>query len=200
MSERLQLPLMGFSVLIAVAIIATAAMFAPRPFEAFAFYIFASVIVVSCLGCVLSQNIVRTAAWLLGALAATAGLFLLLSANFLAVVQLIAYAGGILVLIVFGIMLTVKNPASRERPAAREVLLAVLTLGTLLAGLLALVIPAFSRSGLPAPNPTANATPADVASLGEALLSGYWLPLQMLAFLLLAVMIGAAYLARPEKK
>src|SRR6185295_4736556 len=75
-----------------------------------AFYIFAGLALGSALGVVISTNIVRTAMFLLGTLASAAGLYFLLDANLLAAIQLIVYAGGTLVLIIFGIMLTSKSP------------------------------------------------------------------------------------------
>ena len=78
--------------------------------EALAFYLFAGLSLLSAIGIVVSKNIVRTALCLLGTLGGVAALYFLLHANLLAVIQLIVYAGGTLVLIIFGVMLTSKSP------------------------------------------------------------------------------------------
>ena len=71
-----------------------------------AFYLLAAFTVASALGVALAQNIVYSAFALMGALLGTAGVFVLLGADFLGVVQLLVYVGGILVLSLFAIMLT----------------------------------------------------------------------------------------------
>ena len=72
---------------------------------------------------VISRNIVRTAVCLLFTLVGVAGLYFLLSAEFLAAVQLVVYAGGTLILIVFGVMLTSKSPFSRFEPKLVEIVI-----------------------------------------------------------------------------
>src|SRR2546423_1182941 len=88
------------------------------------FYIFALMAGVSAVGMVLSRNIVRMAVCLLFALVGVAGLYFLLDAEFLAAVQLVIYAGGTLILIIFGVMLTSKSPFSRFEPKLGEVIVA----------------------------------------------------------------------------
>src|SRR3954467_136695 len=82
------------------------------------FYIFALMSGAAAIGVVLSRNIVRTAVCLLFTLVGVAGLYFLLNAEFLAAVQLVVYAGGTLILIIFGVMLTSKSPFSRFEPAS----------------------------------------------------------------------------------
>src|SRR5438477_12859575 len=88
------------------------------------FYIFALMAGVSALAVVITRNIVRMAVALLFTLAGVAGLYFLLNAEFLAAVQLVVYAGGTLILIVFGVMLTSKGPFSRFEPKLGEVVIA----------------------------------------------------------------------------
>ena len=88
------------------------------------FYLFAAMAVVSAIGVVVSRNIVRTAVCLLFTLLGVAGLYFLLHAEFLAAVQLVVYAGGTLILIIFGVMLTSKSPFSRFGPSRIEVVVA----------------------------------------------------------------------------
>src|SRR5215216_3129089 len=89
------------------------------------FYLFAAMAGGAALAVVISRNIVRTAVALLFTLTGVAGLYFLLSAEFLAAVQLVVYAGGTLILIIFGVMLTSKSPFSRFEPKPVEVVIAV---------------------------------------------------------------------------
>src|SRR5579885_3515564 len=74
------------------------------------FWILAALTAASALGVVVTQNIVRAAAWLLFTLAGVSGLFFLLGADFVGATQLLVYVGGTLVLVVFGVMLTAQGP------------------------------------------------------------------------------------------
>jgi len=164
------------------------------------FYLFGGIAGLSAVLLVLSRNIVRMAVCLLFTLAGVAGLYFLLSAEFLAAVQLVVYAGGTLILIIFGVMLTSKSPFSRFEPSAVEVVLAI-TLGGIL--LVALVLAVTSQRF-----PTAAEVAALPASergypvdrLGQALLGDYLLPFEIASVLLLVVMIGAAYLAKARRR
>lgn len=159
------------------------------------FYLFAGLTAASSLGVVASRNIVRTAVWLLFALIGVAGLFFLLEAEFLAAVQLIIYAGGTLILIVFGVMLTSKSPFSRFEPRAGEVAIAV-TVATLLFAALVLAIRAANFQ----PEWLDTRQKYPVGALGQALLGDYLVPFELASVVLLVVMIGAAYLARARRR
>src|SRR5205814_8220199 len=102
------------------------------PTGAVLFYIFALMAGVSAIGVAVSRNIVRTAECLLFTLVGVAGLYFLLNAEFLAAVQLVVYAGGTLILIVFGVMLTSKSPFSRFEPKLAEIIIAI-SAGSILA-------------------------------------------------------------------
>src|SRR5712691_7849079 len=91
---------------------------------------------VCAVGVVVTQNIVRAAAWLLFTLAGTAGIFFLLGANFVGATQLLVYVGGTLVLVVFGVMLTAQGPFISMKIGAAEWAIAGLV-GLLLFGVLA---------------------------------------------------------------
>ncbi|MFQ5424255.1 MAG: NADH-quinone oxidoreductase subunit J [Phycisphaerae bacterium] len=161
--------------------------------EAFSFYIMAGLAVGGAIGVVVSTNIVRTAVFLLGALGAVAGLYFLLGANFLAVVQLIVYAGGTLILIIFGVMLTSKSPWIRFNPTRGQVVVAGIVSTLTFVGLGVLLLGGRWSDGA-----ELTASPK-VAAIGHALLTDYLVPFEVASVLLLVVMIGAAYLARPEK-
>jgi NADH-quinone oxidoreductase subunit J len=166
------------------------------------FYVMAAMVVVSAWAIVLSQNIVRMAVYLLLTLAAAAGFYFMLGAEFLAAIQLIVYAGGTLILIIFGVMLTSKNPFMQLKAAMWERFVGIL-IALALAGLLLLAM--VNTQGPPevqsvARGETALATHNRVAAIGRALLSEYVVPFEVAAVLLLVVMIGAAFMARRRAK
>ena len=100
------------------------------------FYILAAITGVCALAVVVTQNIVRAAAWLLFTLAGVSGVFFLLGADFVGATQLLVYVGGTLVLVVFGVMLTAQGPFINMRIGAAEWAIA-LAVGLLLYGVLA---------------------------------------------------------------
>jgi NADH-quinone oxidoreductase subunit J len=103
--------------------------------QTFLFWIIATLTGLSAISVVVTQNIVRSAAWLLFTLGGTAGLFFLLGADFVGATQLIVYVGGILVLVVFGVMLTAQGPFITMRAGAAEWAIA-LVVGITLLGVL----------------------------------------------------------------
>lgn len=158
------------------------------------FYIFALMSAISAIGVVVSRNIVRTAVCLLFTLLGVGGLYFLLNSEFLAAVQLVVYAGGTLILIIFGVMLTSKSPFSRYGPKVVEVVIAV-SLGAVL--LVALVMAILRTRFHEQPLDPAR-YPVDL--LGQTLLGDYLIPFELASVLLLAVMIGAAYLAKARRR
>ena len=163
--------------------------------EAALFYLFGGMAALSALLLVISKNIVRSAVCLLFTLMGVAGLYFLLHAEFLAAVQLVVYAGGTLILIVFGVMLTSKSPFSRFEPKAGEVAVAIVV-GSVLFGAL---VTAFHHYTFPTATPGATST-YPLMALGQALLGDYVVPFEIASVLLLVVMIGAAYLAKGRRK
>jgi len=163
------------------------------------FYIFALTAAAGAVGVVLSRNIVRTAVCLLAALLGVAGLYFSLAAEFIAVVQLVVYAGGTLVLIVFGVMLTARVPTAHLDIKMRELVIALCTgavfLAVLWGGILTADWPVAKAS-----TGAADAQPYRIAKLGEALLGDYLVPFELASVVLLVVMIGAAYLAKARRK
>jgi NADH-quinone oxidoreductase subunit J len=160
------------------------------------FYVFALMSAGSAVAMVISRNIVRTAVALLFTLLGVGGLYFLLDAEFLAAVQLVVYAGGTLILIVFGVMLTSKSPFSKFEPKLVEVIVAMSIAAVLLVALLMAInnsMPTFGTSE----QATGARYPVDL--LGQALLGDYLVPFELSSVLLLVVMIGAAYLAKGRK-
>lgn len=162
------------------------------------FYALAALCAASAVGVVVSRNIVRTAVALMFALVGVAGLYFLLNAEFLAAVQLVVYAGGTLILMIFGVMLTSKSPTSRFEPSRSEVVVAT-TIGVVLMVSLSVAILNWTRLHPPATTMEGE-PPYAVAELGKALLGDYLVPFELASVLLLSVMIGAAYLAKGRRE
>jgi len=165
----------------------------------FFFYAFAALTLGSAWAIVVSRNIVRMAVYLLLTLVGVAGFYFLLEAELLAALQLIVYAGGTLILIVFGVMLTSRSPGTHIVGTRGERVLGV-SIGIIMALLLLLALtgsPALLRATT---DTEAGAAQGTVAAVGQALLSGYVVPFEVAGVLLLVVMIGAAYMARRRSK
>lgn len=165
-----------------------------NPVEAFLFYSIALAVSVCALGICVSKNIVRMTVWLFGALGSVAMLYFLLAANFLGAIQLIVYAGGTLVLLVFGVMLTSKSPWVRFEPRRIELLGA----GVVCGGLFVSVCMALGRTTF---HGAEGLVPgASMEEIGTRLLTTYLVPFEVAGVLLMIVMVGAAHLARQERE
>jgi NADH-quinone oxidoreductase subunit J len=155
---------------------------------------FAAVAVGSAVVVAVAPRIIHAVFALLFTLAGVAGLYVLLRADFVAAAQIMVYVGGILVLLLFGVMLThrvtsvdLKGSAVQRVPAA-----------VLCAGLLALLLVMIYTT----PWPVGPETPwrPTARLLGIHLMTDYLLPFEVVSVLLLGVLMGAALLARTEKK
>jgi NADH-quinone oxidoreductase subunit J len=112
------------------------------------FWIIALVTALCAVAVVVSQNIVRSATWLLFTLAGTSGIFFLLGADLVAAIQLLVYVGGTLVLVVFGVMLTAQGPFINMKTSGAEWAISALV-GILLMGVLAMGILAAGKPSAP---------------------------------------------------
>ena len=161
------------------------------------FFILALLAIITALGVVLSKNAVYSALWLLGHFLTIALMYFALSAQFLGIVQVIVYAGAIVVLFLFVIMLIGGKitPVKHEsRPYART---AAAILGAILLITL-LVIVARSMGGFPEPAGAPDA--GSVQAVGGPLYTTYLLPFELASVLLLAGMLGGIVLALKERK
>jgi NADH-quinone oxidoreductase subunit J len=147
----------------------------------------------SALGVVISRNIVRTAVCLMFTLLGVAGLYFLLAAEFLAAVQLVVYAGGTLILIIFGVMLTNKSPFAKLQAKPMEVAGAVAIAVVLMVAMCWGIVHVKYAS-----HPLAGGVYA-MDKLGVVLLGDFLIPFEIISVLLLLVMIGAAYLAKGRR-
>lgn len=158
------------------------------------FYLLAAVTVGSAAGVAFSRNIVYSAFALMGTLLGAAGLFVLLAADFVAVVQVLIYVGGILVLTLFAVMLTVRVGDVRisNRAVGRVPALIVLAVVGAVMGR-AVLAARWHQAPLAAARPT-------TALIGDGFLGQYVLPFELASMVLLAALVGAVALSRKELK
>ena len=155
------------------------------------FNLFILLTVIPCFWVALSSNIVHAAFSLLVTLFGVAGLYVLLGADFIGIVQVIVYIGGILILIIFGVMMTQR---------AKLLPLSVHLPGRLFGGLLSIIILvalilAAKRSLWPAATSLANPEPTS-AVIGGLLLGKYLGAFEVASVLLLVALVGAVLLVR----
>jgi len=154
------------------------------------FYLFAIVTVVSAFFVVTNRNIVHSAFFLLFTLFGVAGLYVLLAADFVAIVQLIVYVGGILILLLFGVMLTNKITNVEIKTGTIHALPASIVLGLFAGAIGAIVLNTnWKVLNISGSEPT-------TAALGNMLINEYALIFELLGILLLIALIGAASMAR----
>src|SRR5262245_27435864 len=160
--------------------------------EPIAFWTLAVVLVGSALAVVLSKNLFHAVLWLAFALTGTAGVFLLLDAEFVAAVQLLLYAGGVITIVVFAIVVTERLVGERLSQTSRHIAAGAVASGALLW----LIVRAIGARPLTMTRP---ALEGDVTRLiGQSVLTKFVLPFELLGVLMLAAMLGAMYFARPE--
>jgi len=166
--------------------------------ELITFYVFALVAIATAAGMLLSRNAVYSALFLVLNFVTVAIFYLLLNAPFIALSQVTVYAGAIMVLFLFVIMLlgTEKlDPKSIQLPWQR---ILSLLLGLVLVGVLSYWF--FFRGGLTAAIPDPVETFGDPRSVGFELFNVYLLPFEVTSILLLVAMVGAIILTKKEKK
>lgn len=162
----------------------------------FMFYFFVAVTALSAISLVLVRNVFYGALLIIVCLLALAGIYVLAFAEFVAITQILIYAGGILVVIIFGIMLTTKIS---QKPLAVEhtnIFSGVVAAGACFA----LFVYALSKESFT--QLSANLAPPQVNgidSIGISLFSSYVLPFEMAGLLLLIALIGAAVIASSVK-
>jgi len=160
--------------------------------DVLAFWVLALILVGSALAVVLSKNLFHSVLWLALGLTGTAGVFLLLDAEFLAWVQLLLYAGGIVTIVVFAIVVTRRLVGENISQTSRRIAGG----GIVAAALMATIVNSIMQRPLGAARPEFS---SDVTrDIGEAVLTRFVLPFEMLALLMLAALMSAIYFARPD--
>lgn len=158
------------------------------------FYLFALVTVVSAIVVVTSKNIIYSAFSLLVTLFGVAGLYVLLGSDFIAIVQLMVYVGGILILLIFGVMLTHKITNVEIKTGTVHIIPAIVGV-TFLA--VAFLVVLFNTDWHIQPGSIPQTTTKD---LGKLLVTDYVLIFELLGILLLIALVGAASIARREQE
>jgi NADH-quinone oxidoreductase subunit J len=157
-----------------------------------AFGIIAAVMVFAALCVVTTKNVVHAALWLVLVLAGVAAQYILAAAEFVAVSQVLVYVGAVMVLFLFGIMLT-RAQIGKERGLNNRNWGWGIPVALVLLGLLSyVIIDAFDDQTLPDRGPT------PTQSLSDQILSPYLVPFLAISFVLLAAAIGAIVLARKD--
>jgi len=159
----------------------------------FVFIALSILLIISSIGVCVSRNLVHAAVFLFFSLFLIAGYYVMLYADFLAAVQVIVYVGGILVLIIFGVMLTSKL----EKPSIN-----ISSFNQITAGLLCLFL--FLLQTYAILNGTwKNGSDVEIENsssiIGTLILSKHLLPFEIISILLLGTLIGAATIARKKR-
>ncbi len=160
------------------------------------FYFFAFITVASAAIVVFSRNIIYSAFSLLFTFFGVAGLYVLLTADFLAVTQLLIYVGGILVLMLFGVMLTNKVVSVDIKTGTMKILPAAIITAMIAGTLLGI----FTVTDWKTNPGTASDISTTANTIGEMFMTIYLLPFEIASIVLLVALLGAAILARRDKE
>ena len=156
------------------------------------FWAVAVVLLASSLAVVLVPNLFHSVLFLALSLVATGVVFLFLQAPFLFGVQLLLYAGGVVVLVVFAIMLTERIVGQRIRQSSHGLLNGAIVTGAVFVGIVGFLVQA-------GPAPAVRPAPADTTiALARTILGPYAVPFELLGVLLVAALLGAIYFARED--
>ena len=156
------------------------------------FYILAGMILGSAVMVVSLKNIFHCALFLVLTLFGVAGIYILLSAEFLAAVQVLIYVGAITILMIFAIMLTAKLYNAKIRQSNEQVLPGII----IVAALLVATIFTLSRTAWKLSDQLATVQPT--VGIGRLLMTKYVLPFEVVSVVLLTALIGAIVIARRD--
>jgi NADH-quinone oxidoreductase subunit J len=161
-------------------------------YEEAIFYVIAAVTVAGGLGVVTARNVVHSALFLILALLGVAAVFVLLAAEFLAIVQVLVYGGAVTILILFAMMLTrVRDTEGPLDGPQRPV--AALAAATFLITTVVAIVETDWRGQ------TDEATVVDIRQIGDALFTTWAAPFEIASLVLMVALVGAIILARGEE-
>ncbi len=169
--------------------------------QTIAFLVFSILALGGAVGVVTNRNLIHGALYLIVSLFGGAGLFVLLSAPFLAAVQVLVYIGAIAILIIFAVMLTRSMAANVREVYNRQWWLSAIVGVALFAALVVgVLLPVWGDAGTNSSQPVSDLV-ATTVDLGVALVDGnqYVLPFEVASLLLTAAMIGAIVIARDNE-
>jgi NADH-quinone oxidoreductase subunit J len=161
--------------------------------QEYAFAVIAAVGGISAIAVVTARNVVHAALYLVVALLSVGATFLLLGAEFAGWVQILIYVGAIVILFLFGLMLT-KAPIGRDTLDNAHRWVGLLVAAGVFAGLVFLIQDAF-----PFDAEQFEVFRATTGAVGESMFRDFVLPFEAISFLLLAALIGAIVLARKDE-
>jgi NADH-quinone oxidoreductase subunit J len=158
-----------------------------------AFGIVAAIMIFSAIRVVTARNVVHAAVFLVLVLAGVAAQFILVGAEFVAITQVLVYIGAIVVLFLFGIMLTRAPMEGQERARRDNWAWGAATALVLFSLLSWVLIDGFGRDRLPG-----DLVPTRTADVSDSIFSTYLMPFEVVSVLLLAALIGAIVIARRD--
>ena len=157
------------------------------------FYLFSTILIILALGTVISTNLIHSALLMMGSFFAVAGLYLLLQADYLAMVQILVYVGAIAILMVFGVMLTRKGAIEESNLPNRYKGIGLLTT----IGLFGLLVRSIYYTHFP---PLQKPPPAlNLITFAQTFLQQYFVAFEALGILLLIAILGAILIGRDPK-
>ena len=156
------------------------------------FYLIAALAVAGGLGVVLIRSTIHAALFLILAMLAVAGIYILLASEFLALVQVLIYVGAVTVLLLFALMLTRREDLPETMVGAQWPLAALAS-----AMLLGLLIATAATTNWP--GDTGQTTVITITAIGEALFRQWAVPFEIASLVLLVALIGAIILAQQEE-
>tara|TARA_B100000315_G_C14304770_1_gene463526 strand:- start:125 stop:610 length:486 start_codon:yes stop_codon:yes gene_type:complete len=154
------------------------------------FLIVAALVIASAFWVVFSPNLIHSAVYLLFTLFGIGGLYVFLYADFIAATQVVIYVGGILVLIIFGVMLTNRIDTPSIAASSKNQFIGGMGAVTIFVIQVAVIFNTPWHIGFE------QSREATVANIGNLLLNEYLLPFEIVSILLLAALMGAALLSR----
>jgi len=161
-------------------------------YEEIIFYFVAALTVLGGLGVVLARTVVHSALFLIVALLAVAGVFILLSAEFLAIVQVLIYGGAVTILILFAMMLTRVRDMPGALDGPQRPFAALAAAAFLVLSIIAVVSTEW-------PGETEEITVIAFSDLGDKLFRAWAAPFEVASLVLLVALVGAIVLARGEE-
>jgi NADH-quinone oxidoreductase subunit J len=163
------------------------------------FYVIAAGMVGAGIGVVTTKNVVRAALYLIAVFSGVAAQYVLLAAEFVAVTQILVYIGAIMVLMLFGIMLTRARIGTDVDLTHSHWPVGALT-ALVLGGVMAYsLIDAFGDDPMPKDLQVNSVANSNTATISDAIFSQYLIPFEVVSVLLLAALVGAIVIARKDR-
>jgi NADH-quinone oxidoreductase subunit J len=160
--------------------------------EEIVFFFVGGAAVLGALGVVVARNVIHSALFLILALMAVAGVFILLAAEFLAIVQVLVYGGAVVILILFAMMLTRVRDAPEALDGPQRPFAALAALAFMVTSIIAV-----TNTKFPGESEEINVVAFD--DIGDALFTTWAVPFEIASLVLLVALIGAIILARGEE-